>query len=188
MKKALMKWPLIGVTVGAAAAVAAGGVAAAGAFPAKSSPTPQNLTLAGATLSCPVGHPGAADRAALGWVTGHASGGGQASVIKTEADVEQGQCVFDVRTLAPDGTIWVVHVSRSSVAANETVLSASLAERSAPTSPETSPSAVASPTITAKDIPQPTEAPQPQESPKATETPQPQETPKPSQSPAGSDN
>ncbi|MHB8393097.1 MAG: hypothetical protein ACYDC5_01030 [Candidatus Dormibacteria bacterium] len=47
MKKALMKWPLIGVTVGAAAAVAAGGVAAAGAFPAKSSPTPQNLRLAG---------------------------------------------------------------------------------------------------------------------------------------------
>ncbi|MHB8393098.1 MAG: hypothetical protein ACYDC5_01035 [Candidatus Dormibacteria bacterium] len=109
-------------------------------------------------------------------------------MIKTEADVEQGQCVFDVRTLAPDGTIWVVHVSRSSVAANETVLSASLAELSAPTSPETSPSAVASPTTTAKDIPQPTEAPQPQESPKATETPQPQETPKPSQSPAGSDN
>lgn len=194
MKNTLMKWPLIGAAVTAAAAAAAAAVAAAGALPTPAAPPLQNVKTASYTANCPTGLPGAADSAALSWVDVHASGTGRAGVVKTEADVEKGVCVFDVRTMAPNGSIWVVQVSRSAVAASEVVLSANLAEGSPASIPTTSPVPSVAPTPGAKNTPQPAETPQPQESPKATETsqapesPQPDATPKPSQSPGGSDN
>ncbi len=194
MKDTLMKWPLIGAAATAAAVAGAAAVAAAGALPTPAAPTLHNVKTASYTANCPTGLPGAADTAALSWVDVHAGGTGPAGVVKTEADVEKGVCVFDVRTMAPNGTIWVVQVRRSAVAASEVVLSANLAEGSPAAIPATSPAPSVAPTPEANNTPQPAETPQPEESAKATETPQapespqPDATPKPSQSPGGSDN
>lgn len=70
------------------------------------------------------GNPAAADGAAVSYVTTNDPGNGQAHVLKTEPDVEHGVSVYDVRVLAPNGSIYVVHVQQS----NDAVLSASLAE------------------------------------------------------------
>jgi len=47
-----------------------------------------------------------------------------ARVLATEQDTDRGQAVYDVRVLARDGTVYVVHVSRASTA----VLWADIAE------------------------------------------------------------
>lgn len=57
--------------------------------------------------------PQRADRAAIAWVKAHHPGACRARVLQTEADVERGRAVFDVRTAAPNGTVYVVQVARS---------------------------------------------------------------------------
>ena len=54
-----------------------------------------------------------ADRTALAYVRAHYRGSCRARVLRTEADVERRVRVFDVRTAAPNGTVYVVHVRRS---------------------------------------------------------------------------
>lgn len=61
----------------------------------------------------PAGSPSAANNVALHYVSTHYAGNGQARVLKTEADVEHGVPVYDIRTQAPNGTAYVVHVQRS---------------------------------------------------------------------------
>ncbi len=68
--------------------------------------------------------PSTADAAAIHYVNAHYPGSGQATVQKTEADHEHGIPVYDVRLLAPNGTVYVVHVQQS----NTTVLTANRAE------------------------------------------------------------
>jgi len=70
------------------------------------------------------GNPPAADKAALHYVDAHYPGSGQARVLETEPDVDRGVAVYDVRILAPNGTIYVVHVQQS----NNAVLWANRAE------------------------------------------------------------
>lgn len=57
-----------------------------------------------------------ADAAAIRYVNAHYPGNRQATVLKTEADHEHGIPVYDVRTLAPNGTVYVVHVQQSNAA------------------------------------------------------------------------
>lgn len=52
--------------------------------------------------------------AALAYVTTTYPGNGTARVQKTEPDVDGGVAVFDVRVLAPNGTIYVAQVAQSS--------------------------------------------------------------------------
>lgn len=79
--------------------------------------------------------PGAADRAAISYVTAHHPGQGTARVLATEPDTERGKPVYDVRVLAPDGATYEVHISRASTA----VLWANPAENQAGGRPGTSP-------------------------------------------------
>ena len=57
-----------------------------------------------------------ADQVAIQYVVTHYPGKGQARVLETEADVDRGVAVYDVRVLAPNGTMYVVHVQRSNTA------------------------------------------------------------------------
>lgn len=80
-----------------------------------------------------------ATAAAVAYVDTTYPGSGQAAVLKTEADVEHGVPVYDVRVVAPDGHTYVVHVRQST----DAVLSANLAENqtsgaSGPTAPAAS--------------------------------------------------
>jgi len=68
--------------------------------------------------------PPPADKVATQYVVTHYPGKGQARVLETEADIDRGVAVYDVRILAPNGTIFVVHVQRS----NNTVLWVNRAE------------------------------------------------------------
>ncbi|MCL4543638.1 MAG: PepSY domain-containing protein [Chloroflexi bacterium] len=68
--------------------------------------------------------PTAADNAAISYVDATYPGSGQASILKTEPDVDRGVAVYDVRVLAPNGTTYVVHIQQS----NDTVLWANRAE------------------------------------------------------------
>ncbi len=107
-----------------------------------------------------------AAQAALGYVTAHYPGSGTAQVLKNEPDVEKGNAVFDVRTMAPNGTIYVVHVSQAS----DAVLWANAAEgQVAPTT------TVAAPTTTST-TPTPTTSPSPTKSPDSMDAPDQQKT------------
>ena len=55
-----------------------------------------------------------ADRTAVAYVKAHYRGSCPARVLHNEADVEHGTAVFDVRTVAPNGRVYVVQVARSS--------------------------------------------------------------------------
>ena len=66
----------------------------------------------------------AADRSAVSYVGAHYKGARTTLVLATEPDTERGKAVYDVRVVAPNGTTYVVHVSR----ANAVVLSANKAE------------------------------------------------------------
>lgn len=68
-----------------------------------------------------------ADRTAIAYVRARHRGSCRARVLHTEPDVERGVRVFDVRTVAPNGTVYVVHVKRS----NDHVLWANRAENQA---------------------------------------------------------
>ncbi|MGB8347442.1 MAG: hypothetical protein WCD86_21335 [Ktedonobacteraceae bacterium] len=87
------------------------------------SPSQTSATVPPATTS-PAGSPSAANSTAIHYVDSHYSGKGQAHVLKTEADVEHGVPVYDVRIQAPNGTVYVVHVQRS----NNAVFSVNQAE------------------------------------------------------------
>jgi len=76
------------------------------------------------TTTSPAGSPSVANSTAIHYVDSHYAGNGQARVLKTEADVEHGVPVYDVRIQAPNGTVYVVHVQRS----NNAVLSVNKAE------------------------------------------------------------
>ncbi len=65
-----------------------------------------------------------ADHAAVVYLDRHHRGACRPRVLRTEADVEHGVPVFDVRTAAANGTVYVVHVRRS----NDGVLTVSRAE------------------------------------------------------------
>ncbi|MDA8057169.1 MAG: hypothetical protein M0032_04235, partial [Actinomycetota bacterium] len=118
--------------------------------------------------------PAAADQAALAYVAVHDPGAGTATVLKTEPDVERGVAVYDVRVVAPDGAILVVHVQRS----NGVVLGADLAERQ--TSPTTSTTAATTPPPAV--LPQPPAGPTTQPPP-AAQPPVPVEAPQPVEAP-----
>lgn len=68
-----------------------------------------------------------AGRAAMTYVREHYRGRCGARVLRAEADVERGVPVYDVRTVAPNGTVYVVAVRR----ANNRVLRVSRAESQA---------------------------------------------------------
>lgn len=108
-------------SLGSAAAVAAAATAlgVTGGAPAPA-------TLAATSQQASTGASGA-DQAAISYVASHYPGPGQARVLATEPDTERGQAVYDVRVLAPDGTVYVVHVSR----AGDAVLWADRAESQA---------------------------------------------------------
>ncbi|MHB1493260.1 MAG: PepSY domain-containing protein [Thermoplasmataceae archaeon] len=85
----------------------------------------------GHALSGIAGSPGtananlsAAEQAAVNYVSTHYSGNGTAKILKVENDTEKGVAVFDINILAPNGSVYVVHVSR----ATDQVLGAHLAE------------------------------------------------------------
>lgn len=110
---------------------------AVAAVPVHSSSNPP---AAHGSLSLPTGKSGVAsvhtpgnsppaDQAAIHYVDAHYPGRGQARVLVTEPDVDRGVAVYDVRILAPNGTIYVVHVQQS----NNAVLWANQAESQAPT-------------------------------------------------------
>ena len=69
-----------------------------------------------------------ADQVALADVARIAPGAGQARILRTEPDVEHGVAVYDVRVLAPNGTIMVVQVRQS----DQAVLGAHPAEHQSP--------------------------------------------------------
>jgi hypothetical protein len=76
-----------------------------------------------ASVSSPDGS-SPADAAAIRYVEAQYPGSGQARVLGTEADHKHGAAVYDVRILAPNGTVSVVHVQQR----NNVVLSANQAE------------------------------------------------------------
>ncbi len=117
-----------------------------------------------------------ADQAAVHYVDSHYPGPGTARVTRTEPDVERGVPVYDVRVVAPDGTIYVVHVRQ----AGDAVLSANPAERQVSTPPATATTAppatsppATSPPVTAPLVLNPpvTAAPQPVEPVETPEAP-----------------
>lgn len=65
-----------------------------------------------------------ADATALQYVQSHYPGSCAGRVLRTEADVEKGVPVYDIRTVAPSGTVYVVHIQRS----NDAVVSVNRAE------------------------------------------------------------
>lgn len=102
--------------VGSAAALAAGG--ATGIMTG----SPTSNTISNVTLG--QSSPAQAEAAAITYVKVHNAGAGQTRVLKVEADTESGVPVYDIRILAPNGTLYVVHVQRS----NDSVLAESVAE------------------------------------------------------------
>lgn len=68
-----------------------------------------------------------AGRTAMTYVKDHYRGHCGSRVLRAEADVERGVPVYDVRTVAPNGTVYVVAVRR----ANDRVLRVSRAESQA---------------------------------------------------------
>lgn len=71
--------------------------------------------------------PGTADGTASAYARAHYPGPGKLRVLATESDTERGTAVYDVRILAPNGVIYVIHVRRG----NDTVMWASKAENQA---------------------------------------------------------
>ena len=69
----------------------------------------------------------AADRSAVSYIDAHYKGTRTTLVLATEPDSERGKAVYDVQVVAPNGTTYVVHVSR----ANAIVLSVNKAEAQA---------------------------------------------------------
>ena len=67
-----------------------------------------------------------ADLVALNYANANYKGQGIASIIKNEADSEKGIPVYDIKTLAPNGNIYIIHILRS----NNSVLSSSISENS----------------------------------------------------------
>lgn len=65
-----------------------------------------------------------ADQAAITYVNDHYPGNGTSKILKVENDTENGTAVFDIKVLAPNGTVYVVQVSQST----DTVISAHPAE------------------------------------------------------------
>lgn len=107
---------------GAAALAGATAAIATGTPAANGSPSTQALV---AHVSLPnAAGPAAADRAAISYAKVHYRGSTAARVLATEPDTERGRAVYDVRVLAPNGAVYVVHVSR----AGSSVLWASKAE------------------------------------------------------------
>ncbi len=98
----------------------AAGLAVAGALVASLS-----SGIAWASGSGSGGNPADAGSTALAYVQAHYPGSGTGQILKTEPDVDRGVAVYDVRTLAPNGTIYVVHVQQS----NDAVLWVNTAER-----------------------------------------------------------
>ncbi|MHB8599533.1 MAG: PepSY domain-containing protein [Ktedonobacteraceae bacterium] len=119
-----------GIVIVLLLAVAGGGLAVSHAIAATSS-----------TTTSPAGSPSAANSVAIHYVDSHYAGKGQAHVQQTEADVEHGVPVYDIRIQAPNGSVYVVHVQRS----NNAVLSVNQAE-SQSTSPSQTPAKVPSTT------------------------------------------
>lgn len=70
------------------------------------------IAAASLTKATAVG-PAAADRAATAYVRTRHPGPGGIRVLATEPDTERGVAVYDVRVLAPDRAIYVVHVQRA---------------------------------------------------------------------------
>ncbi len=105
---------------GTAAALALTGAGLAAASQADGSPrlAPAILTLA------TVPGPAAADSAAAAYIQGRHPGPGTTRVLATEPDTDRGTAVYDVRILAPDAVVYVVHVQRGT----GTVLWANTAE------------------------------------------------------------
>ncbi len=167
-------WGYIG-----AAAIGCAALGATALLPRSSGPSvPASLTTSTTTAAA------AADQAALTYVSAHYAGSGTASVLKTEADTEKGVPVFDVRVLAPNGTVYVAHVNRST----DVVISVNPAEvvpvitatptptpasTTTPAKSDNSPDHTAS---TSKDSPDHT-APEPQQ----TQQPEPKQTAQPDQ-------
>jgi hypothetical protein len=101
------------VAAGAAAGIAgAAAVVATGADTAGASTGGQGARLVSARPA--TASPAAADQATVSYLTSHYPGSGTARVLATERDHDRGQAVYDVRALAPDGTVYVVHVSQAS--------------------------------------------------------------------------
>ena len=65
-----------------------------------------------------------AEQAAITYVNDHYPGNGTSKILKVENDTENGTAVFDIKVLAPNGTVYVVQVSQST----DTVISAHPAE------------------------------------------------------------
>jgi hypothetical protein len=107
---------------GAAALTGAAAGIATGITAANGSPSTQAL-VAHVSQPSPAG-PAAADRAAISYAKAHYPGSTAARVLATEPDTERGRAVYDVRVLAPNGAVYVAHVSR----AGSSVLWASKAE------------------------------------------------------------
>jgi hypothetical protein len=77
-----------------------------------------------ALVSSTSGNMTAAEQAAVSYVNSHYAGNGTAKILKVENDTEHGVAVYDIKVLAPNGSVYVVQVSQS---ANQ-VISAHLAE------------------------------------------------------------
>lgn len=65
-----------------------------------------------------------AEQAAITYVNDHYPGNGTSKILKVENDTENGTAVFDIKVLAPNGTVYVVQVSQST----DAVISAHPAE------------------------------------------------------------
>ena len=65
-----------------------------------------------------------AEQAAIPYVNDLYPGIGTSKILKVENDTENGTAVFDIKVLAPNGTVYVVQVSQST----DTVISAHPAE------------------------------------------------------------
>ena len=65
-----------------------------------------------------------AEQAAITYVNDHYPGNGTSKILKVENDTENGTAVFDIKVLAPNGTVYVVQVSQST----DTVISVHPAE------------------------------------------------------------
>lgn len=98
------------VTLAVGAVLATTGVLG-GAWASAGSRTVRSLTDATVTTSPTT--LASADQVAISYVEAHYPGSGTARVLTSEADVDRGIAVYDVRTLAPSGVIYVVQVARS---------------------------------------------------------------------------
>jgi hypothetical protein len=135
----------------AAMALAGGGLAA---LAGSGGGTPQ--AMAQANVATSTGNPAAADQAAATYASTHHPGPGPVRVLATEPDTDRGIAVYDVRVLAPNRTVYVVHVQRG----NTTVLWVNRAENQSAGAPPVSPGSEASPGHgTAPDSPDSKDAP-----------------------------